>query len=609
MTDYSPGRALAFALTHPRTLRDYPADWSVRERYGFALLATLATLATQHLRYGYDAYEADQFVNSLKGIAWGDSTAFANDWFVQTSPQPHWTFDVITAVGERIGLLSATYFLYWVASLFAFGLGTAWLAERGLPRGSRSLGLLIGPMVSLAPIGVLGSTGPILWYAVPHQLGGSLAYLALAALLTRRHVTAGWLVVAAGLGHVQHGVNVAVITILAGFLLREMSRRDRVWLVGGGVVAVAHAVISARVRGFFGGGDFIAQCERYIPFHCDASSWPDFVLTDGLWILLLPQVLLVFRLVEPLRALIVITLPALGMGLAVYADRWDIQPFGELAQSTNAYRLITLVIPFALWPLLLGPLLFAKFLANRVIKGERSIKERSILLAIGLIAAGIIVAVILRRLFLAEAAVAVQAQPQMSAGIGTGRATLLAALLSIAIVVGGASPHMKLPIRHRTWIVAGVMVVMGAIGVGVSGLPINNFDFGLKDSDPRVQLAESVGDALDPAAVIAHPPTEFWVRLWSRQSVVADCKTIPHRGDEVIEFEARLDAMGTFPPCLVGDSRPWADLDLDAVERLQSEFGATHALLPSWDPKQESADDAGWPVVLSELGWTLFEIP
>lgn len=603
-------RAAASArLTHPRVLRDHPGDWSSRERSVFALLATLATLAAQHLRYGYDAYEADQFVNSLKGLSWADPQVYAADWFVQTSPQPHWTFDLITAAGERLGILSATYFVYWLVSLLAFGVGTAWLSERWLPRGVRSLGLLVGPLVSLAPIGILGSTGPVLWYAVPHQLGGSLAYLALAAVLTQRYRIAGLMVLLAGLAHVQHGVNVGVVTAAVGVLARGLRRSDRVWLVGGAVAAVGHAIISARVLGFFGGGDFVGQCERYIPFHCDAGSWPGFVLTDGNWILLLPQLLLVYRLVDPIRGLAVFMLPALGMALAVYADRFDVQPFGELAQSTNAYRLITLVVPFALWSLILGPLLFARLLANRVIKSERSIKERSILLALGLIAAGVIVGAILRRLFIAEAAVAVQAQPQMFAGIGTGRSTVLAVLLAVVVVVGGAGPHMKLPIRHRTWIVSGVMIVGGIVGVFASSLPINNFDFGLKESDQRVLLAAQIGDALDESAIIAHPPTEFWVRLWSRQAVVADCKTIPHRGDEVIEFERRLDAMGTFPPCLSGDSAPWIALDLSAVTALQSDFGATHALLPEWDPKLTLAQDAGWPELFSALGWSLFEIP
>ena len=613
MTRIRTSAAAAAIFTHPRVLRDEPADWSRRERYGFAALAGLATLATQHLRYGYDAFEADQFVNSLRGLDWANSEVYANDWFVQTSPQPHWTFDVVTAVGERLGLLNATYFLYWLVSLAAFGLATAWLTERWVPRGSRSLGLLIGPIVSLGPIGVLGSTGPVLWYAVPHQLGGSLAYLAIAAALTRRWHWAGILTFAAGLAHVQHGVNVGVALGALGLFGWHLSRSARAWLIGGGAAAIAHAVIAARVLGFFGGGDFISQCERYIPFHCAARTWPDFVIRDGMWIVILALALALglsaARRVDAFAAFCTIGLPALGMIVAVQADRHDVQPIGELAQSTNAYRLITLVIPFAAWLLVLLPLLFAQLLANRVIKGTRTIKERSILLLLGLIASGVLVGALLQRLLLGEAAVAVQAQPQMVTGIGTGRAVVLVVALVIAIVVGGAGPHTKLPIRHRTWLSVSVMLVTGAIGIWLSNLPINNFDFGLKDSDPRVALAQAVGDELDASAVIAHPPTEFWIRLWSRQSVVADCKTIPHRGDEVIEFEERLDAMGTFPPCLVGDQRPWAELGLDAVTELRDRFGATHALLPSWDPKADAATAAAWPEVLTQDGWRLFIIP
>jgi len=613
MTRIRTSAAAAAVFTHPRLLRDEPADWSRRERYGFALLATFGTLATQHLRYGYDAFEADQFVNSLRGLSWADGEVFARDWFTQTSPQPHWTFDLITAIGERLGLLNATYFLYWLVSLAAFGLATAWLTERWVPRGSRSLGLLIGPIVSLGPIGVLGSTGPVLWYAVPHQLGGSLAYLAIAAALTRRWHWAGILTIAAGLAHVQHGVNVGVALGALGVLGWHLPRAARAWLIAGGVGAVAHAVVAARVLGFFGGGDFIAQCERYIPFHCAARTWPEFVIREGMWIVILAMALAIglaaARRVDAFAAFCTIVLPALGMILAVQADRHDVQPFGELAQSTNAYRLITLVIPFAAWFLVLLPLLFGQLLANRVIKGMRTIKERSILLGLGLVAAGVLVGSIMQRLLLGEAAVAVQAQPFMFRGIGTGRAVTLVVLLVVVIVVGGAGPHTKLPIRHRTWLVGSVLVIAGIIGVWASSLPINNFRFGLDGNDPRVAVAQAVGDELDTTAVIAHPPTEFWVRLWTRQSVVADCKTIPHRGDEVIQFEDRLDAMGTFPPCLLGDQRNWAELDLDAVVNLRDRFSATHALLPSWDPKAEQAAAAGWRELLALEGWRLFVIP
>lgn len=577
-----------------------PAEaWGRRQTIGFAALSALGTLAVEHLRWGYQFFQADQFVNSLVGLEWGGGGALDGDWFTETSPQPHWTFDLITAVGARLGVLEILYLAYWLLSLFVFGLATAWLSEKWLPHRYRPLGLLVGPLLALASVGVLGSTSPILWYAVPHQLGGSLAYLALAAMITKRYRAAGIIVFLAGLGHVQHGVNVGVVAIVAAAVLHREAKRDRLWLVGGAVATIAHFLISARLRGFFGdANDFVASCERYIPFHCDANTWPSLVLRDGHYFLLLPQLLLLARVVDRWRGLVTITLPAVGMYLTVYADRWDVEPFGELAQGTNAYRLITLVMPFTIWAVVLLPWLCWRAAV------QRAAPTRA-LVVLGLVSLATLF--LIRRLFLAEAAVARSTQPFIWRGIGSGRATALAVLVLLALVVPIIGEYLRRSDRETRGVTMACFAAVAIIGALISNLPINNLTVGINTADPRVELSRSVDDILPVGAVIAHPPSQIWVRLWTERAVVSDCKAIPHRGSSVIEYEKRMDVMAGFEDCATGGVG-FTALPLEAITELLP-FGATHALLPEIDPKAAAARAAGWPELLAQNDWALFMIP
>lgn len=542
---------------------------------GSAVLSGVALV----FRWGYQFGVPDQAVLAVRGIAAADPDAFVNDWFDQAAPQPHWLFDLVTYVGEATGALPLVYLLYWFASLLVFGAATALLARHWLPRDVQYLGLLVGPVVVAAPVGFLGSTSPLLAWALPHVLGGCLAYLALAALITSRQTLLRVVAPATALVHVQHGANLAVI-LLAASLVLAVPRRRRVELAGLGVFNVVVALVVTRVRGIVGNGnDFVEICRDVAPFHCEATGWPRQWFVDGFVLTALVLFLLLVRRDDRRALLVVVALPTVGLLAGVYADWANVPVLGELAQRTNVYRLVTLLVPFAAWVVVGAAVLPLRGLVRRV--GALAVTGAlSVLLLIG----------------------------------GTGAfefhrraAVVIAALILVPIalkVVGRAEPW--------TWVAGAVVpfVLVGSVVVSdafvVRGLPV-----GPGPDDARFVVGEAVRDATPPGSVVAAAPSADWLRFFSRRAVIADCKAVPYGGVPWDQYQERIAALGG-RNC--GTDANFAALPLESLEDLAERFDATHALLSAQDPKVAAAEAAGWDVVLDPtdpgaLGYTVVEIP
>ena len=305
-----------------------------------------------HLRYDYRFLSGDQTVLSIKGISWADPSAFRGDWFNRSAPQPHWFFDVWTFLGERLGVLAGLYLLWYLVSIAIFGFATALLAEAWLPKNRRLLALAVGPLVALGPIWILGTATPLLASALPHVLGGCLAYLALAAIIARSPRLAMGAALAAAIIHVQFGAMLVPILGLAAALWLGLARRVRIEMFITAAAITVIAVIVTKVRGTTASkSDYLQICQGWRQYHCFAAGWTHAAVIAGFAGCALACLVVVNRWRDWRAVAPVILLPVAGTVIGVMVDRRHVAVLGELAQTTNVYRLAALVVPFAAWAL------------------------------------------------------------------------------------------------------------------------------------------------------------------------------------------------------------------------------------------------------------------
>lgn len=536
-----------------------------------ALSAALTSFIVLQLRLGYQFGFGDQAVLSIKGISSTDNTAWINDWFNSNASQPHWAFDLLTYLGERVGALPLAYFLYYLAALVIFGIASAVLAQHWLTGRAQWLALLIGPIVVLGPQSPLGSTTPLLPNAIPHVLGGCLAYLVLALLIVKRPLAASIVAGAVAIAHVQHGANIAVILLIFAVIQSGLSKRDRWTLVAAGMFAGLHAVLATRIRGITGNGDdFLEICALRSPHHCDANTWSAFRMTSGWFLALLIVTLILLLRKTDLRAMVVTTgVPLFGLLVGVWSDRLDVPIFGELAQSTNIYRLVTLLVPFAAWAAVI------------VITRSTSEHERSMALPFG--------TALLIMWFGSYSAPADLSQHQYGA--------MFLAVFTVAIIAVTAWSY-----RVKVWMIwLLVAAIVVATVLSWSGLHLRSVQVFPDQNDPRVATGQLIEQATPPGSIIAASPSLTWLRYASRRAVVADCKAVPYGGTPWVEYKERIEALGGWV-CSTSKN-VLINLTLEDIQGLQDNFGATHVFVLEGDPKFESAREAGWNLVGEYNTW------
>jgi hypothetical protein len=565
--DRAPTALLERVMTPGRSPADRPSVPDVRSGVGtsttrYALLATLTTALAILLRSGYSFGLFDQTVYSLRGIALADPNAFAHDWFARSVPQPHWLFDAVTYVGSRFGILPGVYLVYWLAGIAIFALASVWLVDRFLP-GRRAFSLALGPLVAVGPTVVLGSTTPLLWFADPHMLGGCLAFLALAGILSGHWRSAAVAAVAAEAVHVQHGANLAPVLLLAAVLCRAAPRRQRALLAGTAVVLFAGAPLIAQWRGLqTGGEEWLTTCRDIIPLHCYAPAWPAAYLGSGAFVLLLAFALAWWGRRHWRVTVPAVVLPAAGLLVGVIGERFQLGIVGRLAEQYNIHRLATFVEPMAALALLC-------LIARITSLGRRR-------------PVGVMVSL-----------VALIAWVSIVDGVGHGPLTPGAAA-AFALTVALLGFTVSLPDgqilrepdsgRFRRPAVA---LVAGTVSLVLAGAPAGALGhIGYDRSFDAVQTALTLRHLLPRDAVIAAPPETFWLRALSQRSVIADCKAVPYGGPPWHEYMSRIQALGGL--CHRSGSG-FRDLSPADVEALRTRYGATHALLFTDDPKMAYA--------------------
>jgi hypothetical protein len=339
-----------------------------------AFLFALILGGLLQLRYGYVAGTDDHQVLSLQGLQWARSGFLVDDWFVRSSPQPHVLFDVLTWAGARLGHLSAAYLAWWVLGLLVGGVATAVLARAWTPSHPVVASAAVAVLLALGPKVVLGTTTPALPIALPHQLGGFLAYLTSALLLTRRPRAAAVACVLTAVVHVQIGALTAVVCVLAVVLVRLVERRWWWWPVAGAAISGAVVVTVLRLRPVAAEpDDFVQICHEVIPFHCDVPTWSAGQLFSGFCVVA-AALLIALPAPGPSRErwpgrepdaprpawrraplwTAVVLAPALGLTIGVLANRYGVPVLGRFAQSTNIFRLGVLLLPLGAWGLVIG---------------------------------------------------------------------------------------------------------------------------------------------------------------------------------------------------------------------------------------------------------------
>ncbi len=581
--------------TRERVVPAFPGrDKAVGTRQpGFEILAaSAATLVAILLRWGYSFGYFDQTVLSVRGIALADPHALRGDWFTHSIPQPHWFFDIVTFVGERLGALVWVYLAYWIASVVVFGVAAVWVAERFLP-GRTGAAPVIGVLAVLAPQAILGSSGPLVWFAIPTMLGGCLAFLVLSALLTDRFWVAVVGALLAGMVHVQHGANLAAVLLVAALISKAWNRKQRAVAAATGLALLAGAQAVATWRHIESGGqEWLEACREVIPYHCYAPSWnTPYLVSGGLVVLMAGAFIWCAR--DRLRMVVAaVALPTTALVVGVVAERFEWGILGRLAQMYNVHRLVALVVPFGAAGLLI--------LGDRLARIRPTPLRRAGLGALG----GVVVLLW-------------STSTENPFGHRfVDRPSLLAVILSLAVAVWIARPRATAAAGGGRFVLRPAV----AVAVGVALLPAvlvgsSEGAFGRVGPDTSVggiRAAVAIGRTVPETGVIAAPPEIHWLRLLSRRAVVADCKAGPYGGAAWHEYKRRLEALG-------GCGRPsprFRGLSVDQIEGLRAKYGVTHVLLYGDDPKVGYARshwravyDAGpQDSLYMQHGWTLFEL-
>ena len=529
---------------------------------------------------GYLVGYYEQSLLSIHGIALADRTAFVGDWFNLNAPQPHIFFDVVTYFGEKLQLLDGVYFAYYLVSCTMFVLGTALLARHWLPLRLQWMQHFVTILATVGPSFSLGTFLTIHMEAVPNMAGACAAYLGIAMLITRRWTWLAVMLPVTSVLHLQHGLGLASIVILATIL---RFTEKRLVLLASSMLTIAIAVMTVVERDLLGGSKEIANdvAEVGSTGHFNAQLWGSRVIWSGIFLIVLA--LLNFALDSrsaPGRRLFgVFMIASLAPIVGVVSDLWNIEPFQSLARSFFVYRYSMYLVPFAYW-------LIVRLFA-------RSTMDRSYLAVPELLLSLFLLWRVTHLIYSWSATY-----------FHLGELFVIGLLVVTARIVG----------RKPTFLARGLIVlvaVAASIAMFNSASDIYGRDWphlGLSRNDPNVLRTGEAAQHLGPKDVLATDPSIGWMRLFLRRAIVADCHGTPYGGDAWWEYRRRLRALGVEKP---NQCTGFRDLSYDRILALRESVGATTILL---DPGAASYGDAVANLKVrwkAEDGsdWTIFELP
>ena len=566
------------------------ASWS-RGHLGIALLSTLllGVLETWGNRgEGYLSGWGDHFVLSTEGLSWAVPGAFENDWFMESSPQPHWFFDTVTYLGQASGHLSAAYVLFWAVGLLAFGTATALMAVAFAPRAAVAVAVGFTLLTSQTPWMVGGTGSLVIPQALPAVTSASMVYLVIAALVTNHRRLAAAVAVLVAVAHVQQGAVVVIILVVFTVVETVRTRRLDRLLTGSIVATVAVVAFGLVLRPVASNlGDFVEICDTVIPYHCAAHLWSrgEVLSTIGLVGLAVLSVAVVAGGAR--RAwLVTVGLAVTGYALGFAADALSIPVLGPLAQGVNVYRLGTVLLPFAIWGALWP------FLA---LQWTRSGAVRLVLWAVAL------------GLFFTS--------PYWMVGGATTDPVFLSAL-GLLTVVAYALRRWSRRLSHA--FVSGLAVVLVGslfvfVSAGTGGTVIGAPDFRFQKDQRLVEWGAAVRNAVPAGEVIVTSPRFEWVKLVTQRAVVADCKDVPYGGEPWQQWKQRLDDLGGYEQCIPPGSLLFDELTSDQLVDVADEYDSDFIGLDSgavdasaglvgkgWTPVVGTIDTRG--IVIYERG-------
>lgn len=530
---------------------------------------------------GYTAGTADHYVLGPGGLRLEDPTRFANDFFLNSSPEPHWFFDYVTALGAATNL-TVVYLIYWFLGLAFFGFGAAMLARRWAPRMPWAVGIAFTVTMFLAPWFVAGTGSPMIASPIPAVVGGYAAFFTIAAVLSGHRRTAAAMALVTAILHVQQGLVVALVMVVLFVALWLRDRRPAIW-IGAGAIGAAAGTAYGMIHSGFGASiaDFAQVCDEMIPYHCSAHLWSQETLFAAVALIVLSAFSI--RLVARDDRLIwYSTVGLIGFGLlsGMFADVLRLPILGTLAQGSNIYRLGAIVIFFAVWGLL-------SFLVKPARTGRDAILAIAWLLV---------------------------SWAYLSSGgwqfYGSGGRRVYLVLLPLALL-GATWPWLLSLLRRRDGLrpprSAGVLLFTAALVVAavmsgsISPRPLNATY--IPDDDKR-EWGQTVEALVPPGEVLLHSPNAQYIRLVTMRADIADCKNVPYGGEPYAEWKRRLDDLGGWSTqCRNGFSvAPFNDLTAEQLDRIAEKYDIRYMVL-----EESQVDvlpdliDRGWSVELEPI--------
>lgn len=529
---------------------------------------------------GYLVGYYEQSLLSIHGIALADRTAFVGDWFNLNAPQPHVFFDLVTFLGEKLQILDGMYFLYYIASCTMFAIGNALLARHWLPDRLQWMQHIVTILATIGPSFSLGTFLTIHTEAVPNMAGACAAYLGLALLITRRWTWLAVILPVTSVLHLQHGLGLASIVILA-ILLRFTERR--LFLLASSTFTVLIALVIVFERGLLKGSEEIATdiAEVGSTGHFNVELWGRQVIWSGIFLIFvaLLNFALDIRNVDGRRLLFVFIVSSLVPTIGILSDLWNIEPIQSLARSFFVYRYSMYLVPFAYW-------LIVRLVA-------KSATDSLVIAALEIFVSLFLLWRITHLVF-SWSAVYFQ----------LGELILIGVLFLVARIV----------VQRPSIVSRALICVVGmtaSISVFIAASNIHGRDWpqlGLSRRDANVIRASDAAQHLGPEDVLATDPSVGWLRLFLRRAIVADCHGAPYGGKPWWEYRRRLRALGVEKPNVcVG----FLDLSYDSILKLRQSVGATAILLYpeaiSFKKAKENLE-VRWTAT-DGSNWTIFELP
>ncbi|WNV91376.1 hypothetical protein [Umezawaea sp. Da 62-37] len=521
-----------------------------------------------HMRYGYTAGTGDHLVLSALGMHWADPALFGNDWVIANAPQPHWLFDVVTWAGTSTGTLDAVYFGYWVLGLLVFGFATALLARAWAPKHSLWATIAVSGIGAVTPWWLLGTGSPMLAIALPGVLAGFLIYLAVAALITERHVLAAVASIATALVHVQQGAVVGVLLLAVVLVIAARDRRIHWPLLG--TAAVTFGIVAANLIARPVAGDtaeFAKVCRDLIPYHCEATNWSPQMMWGGF--ALVGLALLSIAHFRPGRRslwAVLVLLPAIGLTAGVLLDRFNVPTWGILAQGLNIYRLDIVLMPLAVWG------------ALTPVFAPRPAWVRWPLIALVPPLAYFVLGTKMTEPVFPFAST--NGGPWLYLSLG-------------ALVLGG---FKFIP---RVIVIAGIIAGLTMSVITAHSFVWRPLDITFIPNDDLHAWGKAVQAVVPPNSQVLVPPLAIDLRLTMARGVVVDCKNGAYGGDATVDYEARLIALGGIKQCIKQDPGLYNSLTALQLTAIAQRYHADYLVLePAQQWQQPAYLDLGWTVVL-----------